>query len=154
MKISKLLAVITLALSIPPFLAQSAPGTSASSVPAPPARYGRRSGCWEQAGISPSVAQQGREIARNMHAQVLAVCNDSSLNPQQQKKQIRLLRQQALEQLRGLVTEQQAAAYQSCIERRAASRLGGEHSAEPCASRPEGPPATSVPSGSSENQER
>ncbi len=128
---------------------------SPAPVASPRARMG---GCWQQAGVPPDVAREGREIERKTHAQVMAVCDDPSLNNQQKHEQIHQLRAQAMEQVKGLVTEQQAEAYRSCAA--AGHRGRGEFGGWPCASRPEGTPGDTpstdgqAPPSSPPNQER
>lgn len=150
----RLLAVILLTFTALPLLAQTS-ATPESQAPTPRARMG---GCWQQAGVPPDAAREGREIERKTHAQVMAVCNDPSLNDQQKREQIHQLRAQALEQVKALVTQEQAQEYKSCMAERNRGRGGlGEW---PCGAAPRGTPGTPPPSneasppGSTENQER
>ena len=111
------------------------PPSTGDSAPAPRANYGRRGGCWMQAGVSPSVAQQGRQIMQNTRSQVMSVCNDSSLSGAQKQDQVKQLHEQERTQIRGLVTEQQADALQSCMDQRHHGRMGGN----PCGQMQRGP---------------
>jgi hypothetical protein len=135
----------------------SSSGQSESPAPASGSRA-HMGGCWQQAGVPPDIAREGMEIERKIHAQVMAVCNDPSLNNQQKHEQIHQLRAQGMEQVKGLVTEQQAEAYRSCAA--AGHRGRGEFGGWPCASRPEGtsevlPSSEGQPTPSSPaNQER
>ena len=88
----------------------------------------------------------------------MSVCNDSSLSVEGKHEQIRQLREHALEQVKGLVTQEQAQAYKSCMAESKRGRGGlGEW---PCGSGPRStpgnppPPNEASPPGSTENQER
>jgi hypothetical protein len=118
-----LFTVVFLPLVAFSLLAQNTSSTplSQNQAQAPRARMG---GCWQQAGIPSEVAQQGREIERNAHSQVMAVCGNSSLNPEQKSQQVRQLHEQAMERLRNLVTEQQADAYKACMASRGRAKMG------------------------------
>jgi hypothetical protein len=97
-----------------------------STSPAPRVHRARYSGqpCWKQAGISPSVVPQLRQINQTTHSEVMAVRSDSSLTPQQQRQKTRQLRQQEYQQLDALVGSQQFEALRSCREQRARSGTG------------------------------
>jgi hypothetical protein len=101
-------------------------------------RFARRENCWQIAGISPSIEQQGRQIEQNTHAQVMSVCGNSSIDPQQKHAQVRDLREQAIQQLRGLVPAEQADAYLACRKRRMGERQGADLGACPRAYAPNG----------------
>jgi len=120
--------------SAPP---NSAPPTSAA--PVPRGRFGRQGGCWQEAGIPPSVAQQGRQIMQNTRSQVMSACNDSSMSQQQKQEQVRQLHGQEREQIRGLLTEQQAEAYKACMEQHHGSGggMGGGRNGGPCGEMPQ-----------------
>jgi len=75
--------------------------------------------CWKQAGISPSVVPQLRQIHQTTHSEVMAVRSDSSLTSQQMRQKTQQLRQQEYQQLDALVGSQQLAALRSCREQRA-----------------------------------
>ncbi len=105
------------------------PGATSSAPNGPPpgrGRFARRENCWQIAGISPSIEQQGRQIEQNTHAQVMSVCGNSSIDPQQKHAQVRDLREQAIQQLRGLVSPEQADAYLACRKRRTGEREGAD----------------------------
>jgi len=105
----------------------SDPTSAAPSSVAPPSAAsnsgyrGRREGCWQIAGIPRSVAEQGKEIERNAHAQVQGVCSDPSLNPMQRQQQIRQIRQGERRQLEGIISPLQIQEYRACRQER------GEH---------------------------
>ncbi|HTA24175.1 MAG TPA: hypothetical protein VK763_11620 [Terriglobales bacterium] len=103
-----------------PLLAQT------STSPAPGVHRARYSGqpCWKQAGISPSVVPQLRQIHQTTHSEVMAVRSDSSLTSQQMRQKTRQLRQQEYQQLDALVGSQQLAALRSCREQRARTGTG------------------------------
>ena len=105
------------------------PGAMSTAPNGPPpgrGRFARRQNCWQIAGISPSIEQQGRQIERNTHAQVMSVCGNSSIDPQQKHSQVRDLREQSIQQLRGLVSLDQADAYLACRKRRTGEREGAD----------------------------
>ncbi len=87
------------------------------------ARYSGQS-CLKQAGISPSVVPQLRQIHQTAHSEVMAVRSDNSLTPQQMRQKTRQLHQQEYQQLDALVGSQQLAALRSCREQRARSGTG------------------------------
>jgi hypothetical protein len=98
--------------------------------------------------------QQRRQIEESTHGQVQSVCSDSSLSPQQKREKIRQLREQAHQQVEGLISASQQQALRACQQERAAARgvhAGGMHSgnAVPCGELPSGKgtgqPATPEP---------
>lgn len=100
-------------------LAQSNPPTTP-----PPAQNGRGQGsCWQQAGIEKSVADQVRSIGRDAHSQVVAVCSNTSLTPQQKRQQVREIHQQTKQKREGLITADQEKALTACQQ----ARNGGPH---------------------------
>lgn len=123
-------AMVTLALSAGLLFAQDSTPPSSSNPPssAPPAHLarGRQVPCWQQAGISPSVMEQHRTIERDAHSQIEAVCENSSLTPQQKQQQAREIRQQAQQKIDALVTPEQQTTLRSCQQQRAANRLPNE----------------------------
>jgi hypothetical protein len=144
----KPLSIMIFAFAAGSLLAQS-PSSAPPGGSAPTMRNGRGGGCWQQAGISPSVAQQGREIERNLHSQVMSVCADTSLSQEQKREQIHQLREQSLEQVRGLVTEQQAEAYKLCFERRHGGRMMNGRN-DPCEEMQQREPSSTQPSNGSD----
>jgi hypothetical protein len=86
--------------------------------------------CWQQVGISQSVMQQRKQLDANTHAQIQSVCNDSSLTAQQKREKIHQLREQARNQIQGLLSSEQEQALRSCRERQ---HEGGEGRGEPAA---------------------
>jgi hypothetical protein len=108
-----------------------------SANPQPAAPTGRRFAqpCWKQAGVSSSAVPQLREIRQTMHTQVEAVCTDGSLTSQQKQQKVQQLRQEAFQQMDGLVGSQQVEALRSCYEQRAGGGGGMHHgNGSPCRS--------------------
>jgi hypothetical protein len=132
---SRLFVLILFMLPVVHVAAQTAPAAPGSAAPVSPPRA-HVGGCWQQVGVPPSIAREGRELERRTHSQVMAVCQDPSLSAQQKREQIHQLREQAIEQVKGLVTEQQAEAYKNCMAEGHGERAG--RAGWPCASRPEG----------------
>jgi len=95
-----------------------AAGSSAAAKP-------RQEPCWKVVGISKSAIEQRKSIEQNLHSQIQAVCADSSLTAQQKQAKIHELRQQAHQQLEGLITPQQQEALKACREQRGLEHAGG-----------------------------
>jgi hypothetical protein len=74
--------------------------------------------CWQQAGISPKAMRTQRAIMKNAKAQIQKVDEDSSLTPQQQRRQIRQIRQNAKQQIGRVVTPEQEKALRECQRQR------------------------------------
>jgi Spy/CpxP family protein refolding chaperone len=101
---------------------QSAPPPQAAG-PAP--RTGAHGGeppCFKQAGVSDATWDQIRAIHKATHQQVVGICENTSLNPQQKRQQIREARQQAEQQVHGLLTPQQQDAVKQCRQQRREAR--------------------------------
>jgi hypothetical protein len=98
--------------------------------PSPAVVHARRLGqsCWQQAGISPSVMPQLRQIRQATHTQVESVRSDNSLTSQQKRQQVQHLRQDAYQQADVLVGSKQLEALRTCQELRAGND-GGMHRA-------------------------
>jgi hypothetical protein len=92
--------------------AQSTPPAS----PAPPRAH--QEPCWRQAGIDRSIMEQRRDIERDAHSRVDAVCETSSLAPQQRRQQVREIREQARQKSDALITSDQRSALQACQQGR------------------------------------
>ncbi len=95
--------------------------------------------CWEVAGISKSAIAERRRIEQETRSQVQSMCNDSSLNEQQKREQIREIRQQSHQQIEALISPQQQEALKACQKERAAAGggsaghgAGGIHHGGPC----------------------
>jgi hypothetical protein len=84
---------------------QSAPSATAPS--AGPA-------CWREAGISQKAMRTRQSIMSNAKTQIQKVNDDTSLGPQQQRRQIRQIRQNARQQIARVVTPEQEQALQGC----------------------------------------
>lgn len=120
-------SVLCSAIWVSPLSAQT------SSAPSPGGRPNHQPPCWQQAGISPSVMPQIREIQRSTRSQVESVCSNSSLTPQEQRQQIGKLHQQQQQQIEGLLSSEQFQALRGCQQER-----GGMHrSGGPCGNRSE-----------------
>lgn len=112
-----------------PLVAQikTTPSTSPRGITAqtpgnPRTRGARQEPCWKQVGVPHSAIERRRQIEENTRSQVQAVCNDSSLSPQQKREKIHQLREQAHQEVAALMTPQQAEAWKACRQQRAAAR--------------------------------
>jgi hypothetical protein len=129
-------------------LAQNNPTTTT-----PPAQNGRggQGSCWQQVGIEKSVADQIRSIGRDTHSQVVAVCSNTSLTPQQKRQQVRAIHQQAKQKREALITVDQEKALTACQQ----ARNGGMHQGmgDGCGDLPRnGAPPNANPNGAPENE--
>ena len=106
-------------------------GTVATPPRTPRARSVQQQPCWQQAGISPSAMQQRRQIEESTRSQVQSICSDSSLSVQQKREKIRQLREQAHQQVEGLISPSQQEALKACQQERAAARGGQAGGAHP-----------------------
>jgi hypothetical protein len=119
------------------------------TTPAPPPRT-HQEPCWRQAGIDRSVMEQHRAIDRDAHAQINAVCENSSLTPQQKQEQARAIKRQAKEKMDALLTPDQAKSLQACQGARAADRPHAEHRGGPCGGEQSPQAPASAPTGKAE----
>lgn len=119
------------------------------TTPAPPPRA-HQEPCWRQAGIDRSVMEQHRTIERDAHAQVTAVCENSSLTPRQKQEQAREIRRQAKGKMDALLTPDQQKSLQACQETRAADRPHAEHRGGPCGIEQSPQAPASAPTGKAE----
>jgi hypothetical protein len=105
-------------------------GPSLGTRPAGPLKVARPHPmpCWEEAGISKAAMDRRRQVQQNAHAQVEAVCADSSLTMQQKQERIREIHQQARQESEALITPGQQQALKACQQSRA---TGGGHPAIP-----------------------
>lgn len=102
---------------------QSAPAPAAATR----ARAGRRGGeppCFKQAGVSDETWEKIKGIHKATHQQVVGICENASLSPQQKRQQIREARQQTEQQVHGLLTPQQQDAVKQCRAERRGQRKG------------------------------
>ena len=120
-----------------------------NSPTAPPPRT-HQEPCWRQAGIDRSVMEQHRAIDRDAHAQINAVCENSSLTPQQKQEQARAIKRQAKEKMEALLTPDQAKSLQACQGARAADRPHAEHRGGPCGGEQSPQAPASAPTGKAE----
>lgn len=156
-KASFLAVLIVILLTPGLLLAQEQQGAPPEGA-APGPRAGRRGGeppCFKQAGVSDDTWQKIMDVHKSTHQQVVGICENTSLNPQQKRQQIREARQQAEQQVHGLLTPQQQDAVKQCRQERRSDRkgMGGgmrgmrREGGDPCArimrqqnKRPGGPP--------------
>lgn len=156
-KASFLAVLIVILLTPGLLLAQEQQGAPPEGA-APGPRAGRRGGeppCFKQAGVSDDTWQKIMDVHKSTHQQVVGICENTSLNPQQKRQQIREARQQAEQQVHGLLTPQQQDAVKQCRQERRGDRkgMGGgmrgmrREGGDPCArimrqqnKRPGGPP--------------
>lgn len=125
--------------------AQSTPPVS----PAPRPRT-HQEPCWRQAGIDRSIMEQRRDLEREAHSRVNAVCENSWLNPQQRRQQASEIREQARRKSEALITSDQRSALQACQQARAEDRADRHHhgGGDPCRNRQANPgPVSPEPNG-------
>jgi hypothetical protein len=124
------LAAFTSLLCACSLLAQTAQSPSGTA----PARV-RQEPCWQQAGIAKSVFEEHQALERDTHSQVRAVCEDTSLTPQQKIERIKEIRQQARQKTDELITPEQQKAAATCRQQRGLDRPGAgvrRENANPC----------------------
>ena len=95
-----------------------------------PGRQPRVEPCWQQVGISKSAMEERTAIQRETHAQVEAVCANTSLTPQQRQQQIRQIHEEAKQRMEALVSPAQQEALHACQQEREAAHppaTGGLH---------------------------
>jgi Spy/CpxP family protein refolding chaperone len=99
--------------------------------------------CWKQAGISRSIMEQRHEIEREIHSQVDAVCQNSSLSLHEKQVQAREIRRQGQQKIDALMTPEQQSTLRACQQQRGnRSANEGRHTgAGPCGNMgaPQGP---------------
>lgn len=103
---------------------QSAPASQAAAPGPRAARRGAEPPCFKQAGVSDETWQKIMDVHKSTHQQVVGICENTSLKPQQKREQIRDARQQAEQQVHGLLTPQQQDAVKQCRQERRADRKG------------------------------
>jgi hypothetical protein len=120
-------AMVTLFTSCSLWAQSSAP-PSGDNPAASPAGRSRPEPCWQQAGISRTVMEEHHSIEMYAHSQIAAVCENSSLTPQQKQQQVREIRQQAQQKVDALITPEQQGTLHSCQQQRTGNdALGGGH---------------------------
>jgi hypothetical protein len=105
---------------------QTTPDATVLSGPSP---------CWQEAGISKTAMRTRQSIMANAKTQIQNVNSDTALTLQQQRRQIRQIRQNAKQQIAKIVLPEQEKALQQCQRERK------EKSAPPDSSKAN-PPAT------------
>jgi Spy/CpxP family protein refolding chaperone len=126
------LAALTLLFSAWPLVVTAQTSTPPSPTPPP---HGRQEPCWRQAGIDRSVMEQHHAIEHDAHSQIDAVCENTTLTPQQRQQQAREIHQQAKQKMDALLTPDQQRALRSCQEARTGERPHEGHhggGAGPC----------------------
>lgn len=139
---SLLAALIVIVLTPALLVAQDQESAPSAEAGAPQARQrGAEPPCFKQAGVSDETWQKIKDIHKSTHQQVVGICENTSLSPQQKRQQVRDARQQAEQQVHGLLTSQQQEAVKQCRQERRADRkgmgggMGGMHrgGGDPCA---------------------
>ena len=122
-----LLAALIVSVLTPALLLAQDQASAPPEAAAPGPQAGRRGGeppCFKQAGVSEDTWQKIMDIHKSTHQQVVGICENTSLNPQQKRQQVREARQQAERQVHGLLTPQQQDAVKQCRQERRADRKG------------------------------
>jgi len=137
----------TLPLLFLPWALVAVAQSSTPASPVPPPRA-HQEPCWRQAGIDRSVAEQRHTIERDAHFRVDAVCENSSLTPQQKQQQVREIRLQAKQKENALLTPDQEKALHACQQARAEDRPGPHNTGGgPCGHRESPQTQASHPTG-------
>lgn len=110
-----------------PFPAPAQPKTSTPTETKSQGRQSAQPSCAEEAGIPKSLIQQHQSIMRSAQQQVVSVCADVSLTEQQQREEIRKIRQNAQKEADGLLTPQQLEELKACQRARARSAPNVPH---------------------------
>ena len=139
------------------------PNQNPTPPPVPPAimeQARRRLPCWQQAGLSQSVAEQVNNIRASTKQQVTAVCADASLSVPQKREKAVNLRKSSREQIDALIPATQRRVLRACetsrpnARRRALSAESpttdacGNPLPTPDAADPNAPAPTTPPNGS------
>lgn len=104
------------------FLFSSVALVAQSSNPPSSTPPARREPCWRQAGITQSIMQQRQQIERDAHSQIAAVCENSSLTPQQKQQQAREIHEQAQQKVNAVITPEQQNTLHACQQQRSGNR--------------------------------
>ncbi len=104
--------------------AQTTPSTSTSPAQTESGRH-KGEPCWRQAGIERSVVEQVRSIGSEARSQVEGICSNSSLTPQQKRKQVQKIHQQATLKREALVTINQKKAFMTRQQARTGDHASG-----------------------------
>ena len=89
------------------------------------AKQPRPEPCWQQAGISKAAMQEQRSLQQSTQAEIRSVCANDSLTPQQQREQIRAIREHTQRQIDAIISPQQREALRACQQARNAAHPGG-----------------------------
>ena len=90
--------------------------------------------CFQKAGVSDSVWQQVRSIRQKTVQQAAAICQNSTLTPEQKQQQVKQAHDQAEQQIDALLTPEQLAGVKSCrAERFSAGKAGTGSPGDVCA---------------------
>ncbi len=134
-------ATVTLLFFVWSVVALAQSGAAPSAAPPP---HAHQEPCWRQAGIDRSIMEQRHAIEDDAHSQVQAVCESTSLTPQQKRKQVREIHEQAREKSDALITADQLRALHSCQQERHHPEEG-HHGGGPCGNEAQTQP--SAPTG-------
>jgi Spy/CpxP family protein refolding chaperone len=102
-------------------------------------RRGQEAPCFKQAGVSDETWQKIAEIHKANHQNVVGICENSSLSPQQKRDQVRQAFRDTQKQVHALLTPQQQDAVKQCRKERWGNRKGmggmrhGGRNGDPCA---------------------
>lgn len=122
---SWLAALIVIALAPTLLLAQDQQAAPEAAAPPPPAmQRGAEPPCFKQAGVSEDTWQKIRDIHKSARQQAIGICENTSLNPQQKREQLRDAFRQTEQQVHGLLTSQQQDALKQCRQERRGDRKG------------------------------
>ncbi len=83
--------------------------------------------CWKQAGINKSVMEQRHAIERDIHSQIEAVCQNSSLPLHEKQRQAREIRHAGQQKLDALITPEQQTTLRACQQQRGNHANDGRH---------------------------
>ena len=124
-KASVFAALIVIVLSSALLLAQGQQSPPPAEAGPPQARQrGAEPPCFKQAGVSDETWQKIRDIHKSAHQQMVGICENTSLSPQQKREQIRDGFQQTEQQVHALLTPQQQDAVKQCRQERRGNHKG------------------------------
>ena len=89
------------------------------------AKAPRQVPCWQEAGVTKATMEERRSIEQSSRAEIQAVCANSSLSPEQRRRQIRSINERTRQQVNALTSPQQREEIKSCQEARASHTGGG-----------------------------
>lgn len=113
-------AVVLLGLALPAVAQQNSAPAAQNTAP-------RGTPCWQQAGVPQDVMDKIKGIRAKGHADVQAVCADTSLSDAQKRDKAREIRNSTHEQVMALLTPEQRKAVNQCREERGNGAGRGAH---------------------------